>query len=873
MRKELYSHLRFELLYSLLFSEHSFENASYSLNHPGTLQSWQESEKTLVYKIPGIHLEHLNALRDELIASPGHGLKTYQDILSDQAQLFLAEPGNQAQLSGELRHDTLAKWRWLEFSLPADLLVAASGSVNSPYEVTTGSPLLERHWLDHGLAQTHVHLGAQTDFPTYWAGAMQALASEDVQSNALASEGAVFSQGKHFAPWLLAGAITRLLLCGFLLEKQQHRSTLSLTDYLQQVARQLEQTSWPDAGFVLNQLVNSLLQPAQLPEVSFRELQELYRLLMPECPKVKSLQDVWRLDPLIRLGPKDVPLADREIYSQRIGFAYLTSEQGAKDELFAILFWQAIRLKVLFYRHIVQRPSVKGLQWFIRHYDRIAALAKPAKKLRLEQAFHLDGGAQGLRSLEVRIAPDEDSSEIRKKVFESAEAWLKLPSHAGTEVGLVVHLPKVRNSETFNLQQSFPHHWLDSHANPENHPSHYRYSQYVNLSQRKVNAYVQHLQQVPLSIALLRGTDMCTDEISIPNWVMGPLLAQMDQAGKQAAQEVRYLYLNWKITPPKKTMHVGEDFFHLLDGIRRMDEVITRFPLERGDRIGHGLALGLSPKRWVEQHPIVWMPKEIRLWDLIWEWKQYRLGLAKTSNSRLEKIKDLVSQYAREIFGPECQTQDVCQLYEQLFDPDKLERVGFPNGEKVMAGLDQLTSQNRDFYWLYTYLTDSHCFHRCYQVVEIHNTSDEQEALYAMQRAVRQRVCQKEITIEVNPSSNFMLADLQNLEHHPLWNLNPPPGHQLEEEMGPAVHICIGSDDPITFATNLPQEYELLYNVLLQKGIGSTAALQWLDKVRQAGLNARFTLSFGPQNHDADQVWHQLLRDLKADWQPQDARL
>jgi len=413
------------------------------------------------------------------------------------------------------------------------------------------------------------------------------------------------------------------------------------------------------------------------------------------------------------------------------------------------------------------------------------------------------------------------------------------------------------------------HHWNDTHANPNNHPSHYRYSKYVNLSQRKVNAYIQHIQQVPLSIALLRGTDMCTDEISIPNWVMAPLLAQMDQAGTQAAHTVRYLYPDWKIPAPKKTMHVGEDFYHLLDGIRRMDEVINRFPLGQWDRIGHGLALGLSPKRWCEQHPVVWMPKEIRLWDLIWEWHQYRHSQVDISQGRLEKIKHLIAQYSQDIFGSACTKQDTLNLYGDLFNASMLEEVGYPNGENIRADLDQLSSQNRRWYWLYTYLTDSRCFQQGYQIIEVHNTSDEQVALSAMQRVVRQQVCKKEITIEVNPSSNFLIADLQNLEHHPLWNLNPPPGHQLEEEMGPAVNICIGSDDPITFATNLRQEYELLYNVLLKKGVSSTQALKWLDRVRQTGLNARFTLPFGPNNGDADQVWEQLLRDLKADSQAQ----
>lgn len=861
MNKELYTYLKFEIVYELLFSEHCFYNSVISLDFSGAEQNWQKAERELLLRVPGIHLEHLKALRDQLISSPTHGLKNFYEILNDLANQYCFSAEAFGSISAR---DLLAEKRWLEYALPLELVQAVSdaGTPNFP----ASSPLLERHLLEHGLAQTHVHLGAETDFPTYWAGAMQALSEGGISSNSLKSEGAIFSQGERLAPWLLVAAIARLLLYGFLLENQ-HQPMVFL-DYLSQVAFQLTQRFWPSAGFTLNQIVNSLAKPSCLPEENFEELRHLYRLLMPQRVSVNDLADVWNLDPLVRMGPLDIPINEREIHHQRLGFAYINSGQGRSDLLFATLFWQAIRLKVLFYRHIVQRPSVKGLQWFIRHYDRIGALAKPAKKLRLEQAYHLDGGTQGLKSLEVRIAPDEDTSEVHKKVFETAEAWFNLPARSNTEIGLVVHLPKERQAKHPAIPRQFAHHWLDSNANPENHPSHYRFSSFVNQTQRKVNAYVQHLQSVPLSIALLRGTDMCTDEISIPNWVMAPLLLQMDQAGKQAAEELRYLHPAWKVRPPHKTMHVGEDFYHLLDGIRRMDEVITRFPLEKGDRIGHGLALGLSPKRWCEQHPVIWMPKEIRLWDLIWERRQYIWGHAQMSHSRLEKIKHLITQYSNDIFGSECTRQDAETLYDHIFEANRLEQVGFPNGEIIMPGLNNLTSQNRPWYWLYTYLTDSRCFQEAFQIIEVQNTSDEQQALYVMQRSVRQRVCQKEITIEINPSSNFLIADLQNLEHHPLWNLNPPPGHQLEVEMGTPVNICIGSDDPITFATNLPQEYELLYNVLLQKGVGSNAARQWLDQVRQSGINARFTLSFGPNNYNANQVWIQLLRDLKADWQP-----
>ncbi|MGE3725103.1 MAG: hypothetical protein AB7I41_06105 [Candidatus Sericytochromatia bacterium] len=873
----IFHHFKFEILAYLFYSESLFKKGAWDLVNEKELHesSWSEDEHKLASKLPGISLESLQGIRDDIwqlnTITANH---SYLRILRQTAQKHLSTQGASAslfieQLSSSSESESVSLWRWLNFALPSDLLLAALG-LNEPYEITSSSPLLEQHWLEHGLAQIHVHLGAETDFPTYWASAMQALTKEDITPQALASDGAAFENGKNLAPWLLCGAIVRLVLYGFLLERQQGRTIAPLTHYLENLQQKTLHTYWPDLVWGLNQVLNSLLNPQTLPSIGFQKMQELYSLIMPVSIKVSSLQDVWLLDPLVRMGPLQISPRNREIYWHRLAFQYL--ETAPRDILFATLFWQVIRTKVIFYRHIIQRPMVKGLQWFIRHYDRIGPLAKPAKKFRLEQAFHMDGGPQGMKSLEVRIAPDQDACEIREKIFELTHTWYRLKSRGNNEVGVVIHLPKQREPDYLNFKYPLGHHWRNSHTNPANHPSHYRYSQFANQKQREVNAVCQHLKQVPLSLALVRASDMCTDEISIPNWVMAPLLKQIEKAGHQASACLYHLHPQWKIPPLRKTMHVGEDFHHLMDGIRRMDEVVMRFPLGLGDRIGHGLALGLSPKHWSEKNPISWMPKEIRLWDLLWEWKQYELGQEQIPLSRLEKIKKSIALIGKDIFGSRCQIEDLRQLYEDLFDSEKLYRVGYPNGEFKVFGLEKLTDENRDLYWLYLYLTHSHCFHECYEIIEIKNTQDEVDALYAMQRIVRGKILNRDISIEVNPSSNFLIADLQNLEHHPLWNLNPPPGHKGEQEMGPPINICIGSDDPITFSTNLPQEYELLYHVLHEKKVGREEARQWLNKIRQTGLNARFTLSFGQDNRDANIVWERLLKDLKADWSPPKVR-
>lgn len=48
------------------------------------------------------------------------------------------------------------------------------------------------------------------------------------------------------------------------------------------------------------------------------------------------------------------------------------------------------------------------------------------------------------------------------------------------------------------------------------------------------------------------------------------------------------------------TYHAGEDFFHLLGGLRSIYEAVDFLDFSYGDRIGHATAAGVSPKQWIE---------------------------------------------------------------------------------------------------------------------------------------------------------------------------------------------------------------------------------------------------------------------------------
>ena len=72
-----------------------------------------------------------------------------------------------------------------------------------------------------------------------------------------------------------------------------------------------------------------------------------------------------------------------------------------------------------------------------------------------------------------------------------------------------------------------------------------------------------------------------------------------------------------------------------------------------------------------------------------------------------------------------------------------------------------------------------------------------------------------------------------------MWRLNRP-GYS---DKIPPVSLCVGSDDPLVFATDLRQEYQRLSDALGQAGYSDVQIDKWLDRVREKSLEVRNTLS------------------------------
>lgn len=791
--------------------------------------------------------------------------------------------------------------RWLTLAIPPDLLCAAAARGDDALELALTNPTLDRMLREGKFAEPHLHLGAAVDFNTIWHMLVANIGTPEFRADALTSPGAGLDEGRLLAGWLIRASVARLILAWYLRDRVSGPARGSaggrrwvkdgeyrdFDDYLaepanwERIAPAAIGSNAVVARVALDELVGGSISGSSL---SFAMLQYLYRRLTdaPVEKVVDRLADVPLLDPLARIFAVPPRMSVDQMQSRSVrtpeqrfvGRAMRYIERHPDDIPFAILFWQVVRVRCLAYRHFVQRPMTPGLQWFVRFYAR----SKPARTrlgwgAYLDSAAELDGKDRGLVSLEVRRSPDETLADNLKFAAETA-AWATRPesdvrpdpadmfrklgaraliadppppkSRQPLEVGIVLHFTKDRGGgAAVGLPSG---HWTGSNADPSPRPWHrlntsgLRYSAFYVDKRAEAVALARTLQRWPRSLFVIRGLDVCTDELGVPSWVIKPLLERVRSAAALSGTALDRLG-EGPAPPLNTTIHAGEDFVHLATGLRGVDEAIEHLGLREGDRIGHGMALGVDATAWANRIGRVAVPREVRMWDLLWEWT----WIASTGGGSVPRhsfIEREISRLTEMTFGQIVQPYELELLRSDLLDLDKLWKVGWPHGDPTgersrhlaVDGALPASGSGRRLSLLYRYLSNPVVFQQGRRVEWI-DPSPEADAIEYLQDGLRRKVASMGLTVEINPTSNLLIGDLGSITEHPMWRLNPPVP---DPKLAP-VAICVGSDDPLMFASSLVEEYNVLYDGLMEAGLTDAEARRWLEEVRSRGLESRFT--------------------------------
>ena len=869
-------HVEAELAALPIASEASFLSQPIALDPVTSRQKvlWRAAEREILGSIPSVPLDEFGAIRDGLwfgqtpdpgVTQPRIPLVFYLRRLSQQYLDSLGRPlevPSQSTANEGPSPRARLRWSWLCRALPPDLLRTARNigrADDLPFRL---SPVVARLLRENGFAETHLHLGAAADFSLLWANLMHALAVEEVQEDSLASPGACFNDGHDFAKWILWAAVVRLVLAERLFDSARSQKRTELLDFTSAYwGRRMDVGMKNDVRRLISELAQG--REDTLP-LRFARGRAIYRSMICPLPflpsrreerqrlrarhKPASREEIFENDPIARVvGWQRTSESSPE--TRFVGESLRYIEENEEDGDFARLFWQVIRIRCLLYRHLVQRPLTPGLQWFVRFFSRI----KPVRRslptaVSMHEAIRQSGGGEGLRSLEVRLGTAESESESRERI-EAVNNARSGP--ASVETGAVFHFSRDRGG---GWKKGFPNaHGLD-HSYPGvpgdkrlrtrkdvGNPSGFRFARFYIEKRRHAQALVSVLLGFPRALRTVRGVDLCTDEAGVPIWVMAPLIRWVRESGRAASMKLRDDGCT-RVPPLRIAVHAGEDFVHLLTGLRRLDDAIQHLGLEEGDRIGHGIALGLNPATWIERIGQVVQTREERLFDLVWEWDCYANRGVGAESERLPYLRSTIARLARDMFGEPQTPEDLVHFVRQLHTEQELKAQGFPDRAKYQpsGAIRRGDNENGSVNLLREYLRSRRVWQdgRALETITFGELRHEQEALHRLQRALRQRVGTRGLTVEVNPSSNLLIGNLGDLEEHPIWRLRPV---QADDDI-PPLSVCIGSDDPLTFATTLPHEYQLLFDSIVLADQSHEVALGWLDNARETGMRARFTL-------------------------------
>lgn len=347
----------------------------------------------------------------------------------------------------------------------------------------------------------------------------------------------------------------------------------------------------------------------------------------------------------------------------------------------------------------------------------------------------------------------------------------------------------------------------------------------------------------------LVGLDVAGSEIATPVEVFAPMIRFLRspfRRRRHAEASVGPLPL---VPPLALTCHAGEDFRHLLSGMRAVDETLRFLDMRRGDRVGHALALGVEPERWAARvGSVVSMPLESRVDDLVWFLDRLArhpelAHVARQAERELSGLaRRLYGEIPAEVFGD--------GRWELLYRAWCWRRCDPANAGERPAGLpsdlrlflhaerdESLAAFGGDARALWmAHQRDVTVRRRGPALIQVPVRADWLPAIRRIQVDLLGSLVRRNIAIEINPSSNLAIGPFDDLTEHPVFRWFPPGA--ARDRAHP--FIVVGSDDPGIFATELLHEYAYLARAAEERGAAPRQVADWLEDLRQTSVMFSF---------------------------------
>lgn len=333
----------------------------------------------------------------------------------------------------------------------------------------------------------------------------------------------------------------------------------------------------------------------------------------------------------------------------------------------------------------------------------------------------------------------------------------------------------------------------------------YRNQIKTNELHKQVESFKKFLETYPGFARQIIGIDICSRE---------------ENYKPEVFSEIMIRRKNGIDSRLKRMYHVGEKYSDILSGLRSIDECIYYFELRVGDRLGHAVPVFEKVDQWykVRKYQIT-ISKEEHLDNLAWLYCNLPLQIQKNETGK-KILKEFYCFF--------------CELYQDAFSLNAVLKSFNRRNSKVDIGnvsifhyyeawrlrkekpntirkllLKNISHENKSivYYIAYCYFYNIEVRNRGGEKVNITITNEMLTLIQIMQNHVKDKIRIKGICLEVCPSSNIFLGNVDMGYCHPIINLFNK--NVLKEN---DICVSINTDDQSIFGTSLMQEYSLLVN-------------------------------------------------------------
>lgn len=378
---------------------------------------------------------------------------------------------------------------------------------------------------------------------------------------------------------------------------------------------------------------------------------------------------------------------------------------------------------------------------------------------------------------------------------------------------------------------------------------------------------------------LIRTLDVAGDENKFKTEEFAPALRWLRSLRRPEGEK-----------PLRLSIHAGEDYAHPLSGMRHIDETVRFCEMRTGDRIGHGLALGITARQWFGEMGQALLSVDEYVDNLVWAWH-----FATSHTDKLPHALRIAVHYETVVRAlaphvpwlnapvPYAGTPSMQMWYEAWTMRGNCRRLSLnpsqTDPKKSIAVPDWEALQNPDsagehvqiarkrIYWsnpdkrqklllkapppCRVQVTCSErdalqlpLRHPGLDLFTMHVIPVELEFMEALQDLLIERYREQEgLVFEVNPTSNRHIGAIGDLKDHPIFRWDPPDPNLLAPRQAMnrfsiregRLDVCINTDDPGIMPTTLRTEFELLRHAALDRGFAPHLVDAWLERLRQRG--------------------------------------